>query len=139
MENRTRVRCPENEELASFMWNKWKDMAAQPKGLSENMEMTLSKAHFNVCNSKNPIRTVKDFSLIKGVGKMILRLMQGFFGTSSGGTEPADLTKKGNKTKGTKRYMPQRNSGVCIIDNPLQELIDAAEASGLSRAPIAHV
>lgn len=31
----------------------------------------------------------------RGVGKMILRLMQGFFGTSSGGTEPADLTKKG--------------------------------------------
>ncbi|CAK8564965.1 unnamed protein product [Lathyrus sativus] len=159
MENRSRVRCPENEELASFMWNKWKDMAAQPKGLSENMEMTLSKAHFNVCNSKNPIRTIKDFSLVKGVGKMILRLMQGFFGTGSGGTEPgtgsggtepADLTKKGNKTKGTKRYMPQRNSVAYALLITLyrgtsngnefmrkQELIDAAEASGLSRAPIA--
>ncbi|CAI8596066.1 unnamed protein product [Vicia faba] len=159
MENRTRVRCPENEELASFMWNKWKDMAAQPKGLSENMEMTLSKAHFNVCNSKTPILTIKDFSLIKGVGKMILRLMQGYFGTGSGGsepgtgsggTEPADLTKKGNKTKGTRRYMPQRNSVAYALLITLyrgtsngnefmrkQELIDAAEASGLSRAPIA--
>lgn len=67
MENRNRVRCPENQELASFMWNKWKEMAEQPKGLSDNIEMALSKAHFNVCNSKNPIRTIKDFSLIKYV------------------------------------------------------------------------
>lgn len=78
----------------------------------------------------------------RGVGKMILKLMQGFFGT---GSEPEDLTKKGmsgaiyfffffllfqftsppcivlsnfsffsnltgKRTKGTKRYMPQRNS-----------------------------
>ena len=81
------------------------------------------------------------------MGKMILRLMQGFFGTGCGGSEPEDLTKKGmsgaicfsfllfelallcffflcrilsnfsffsnligKKTKGTKRYVPQRNS-----------------------------
>lgn len=31
----------------------------------------------------------------RGVGKMMLRLMQGFFGTASGGTEPDDSTKKG--------------------------------------------
>lgn len=32
----------------------------------------------------------------RGVGKMILRLMQGFFGTGSGVSEPADnLTEKG--------------------------------------------
>lgn len=126
-------------------------MSAQPKGLSDNIEMTLSKAHFNVCNSKNPIRTIKDFSEIKGVGKMILRLMQGFFGTGSGGCEPDDLTKKGKKTKGTKRYVPQRNSVAYALLITLyrgtsngneymrkQELIDAAEASGLSRAPIAQ-
>ncbi|XP_045819750.1 crossover junction endonuclease MUS81 isoform X1 [Trifolium pratense] len=150
MENQTRVRCPENEELASFMKNKWKEMASQPKGLSDNIEMALSKAHFNVCNSKNPIRTIKDFSTVKGVGKMMLRLMQGFFGTGSGGTEPDDLTTKGKKTKGTKRYVPQRNSVAYALLITLyrgtsngnefmrkQELIDAAEASGLSRAPIA--
>ncbi|WJX30848.1 Crossover junction endonuclease mus81 [Trifolium repens] len=149
MENQTRVRCPENEELASFMKNKWKEMASQPKGLSDNIEMALSKAHFNVCNSKNPIRTIKDFSTVKGVGKMMLRLMQGFFGTGSGGNEPDDLTKKGKKAKGTKRYVPQRNSVAYALLITLyrgtsngnefmrkQELIDAAEASGLSRAPI---
>ncbi|MCI07027.1 crossover junction endonuclease MUS81-like protein, partial [Trifolium medium] len=32
--------------------------------------------------------------LHRGVGKMMLRLIQGFFGTGSGGTEPDDLTKK---------------------------------------------
>ncbi|KAK2440171.1 Restriction endonuclease, type II superfamily protein [Trifolium repens] len=149
MENQTRVLCPENEELASFMKNKWKEMASQPKGLSDNIEMALSKAHFNVCNSKNPIRTIKDFSTVKGVGKMMLRLMQGFFGTGSGGTEPDELTKKGKKAKGTKRYVPQRNSVAYALLITLyrgtsngnefmrkQELIDAAEASGLSRAPI---
>ncbi|KAL2337113.1 hypothetical protein Fmac_011559 [Flemingia macrophylla] len=150
MENQTQVRCPENQELANYVWNKWKEMAQQPKGISDNMEMTLSKAHFNVCSSKTPIRTIKEFSQVKGVGKMILRLMQGFFAMQSGGSEPADLTKKGKKTKGTKRYVPQKNSVAYALLITLyrgtsngnefmrkQELIDAAEASGLSRVPIA--
>ncbi|KAK7401305.1 hypothetical protein VNO78_12679 [Psophocarpus tetragonolobus] len=150
MEKKTQVRCPENQELATYVWNKWKEMAQQPKGISDNIEMTLSKAHFNVCNSKTPIRTIKDFSEVKGVGKMILRLMQGFFGTASGSSEQEDLTKKGKKTKGTRRYMPQKNSVAYALLITLyrgtssgnefmrkQELIDAAEASGLSRVPIA--
>ncbi|KAK7323407.1 hypothetical protein VNO77_26879 [Canavalia gladiata] len=149
MENRIQVRCPENQELATYVWDKWKEMAPQTKGISDNIEMALSKAHFNVCNSKNPIRTMKDFSEVKGVGKIILRLMQGFFGIGSGNSEPDDLNKKGKKTKGTKRYMPQRNSVAYALLITLyrgtsngnefmhkQELIDAAEASGLSRVPI---
>ncbi|CAI8596063.1 unnamed protein product [Vicia faba] len=115
MENRTRVRCPENEELASFMWNKWKEMAAQPKGLSENKAMTLCKARFNVLiglrlgfvafQSNNAVFFFLELC-VSGAGKMIYRPMQGFFGTgsggielgtSSGGTEQADLTKKGNR------------------------------------------
>ncbi|KAF1870130.1 hypothetical protein Lal_00017711 [Lupinus albus] len=147
MENR--VHCPENQELASYMWNKWKEMAEKPKGISDNIEMALSKAHLNVCNSKNPILTIKHFSQVKGVGKMILKLMQGFFGTTSEVSEPDGLTKKGKSTKGTKRYMPQRNSVAYALLITLyrgtsngnefmrkQELIDAAEASGLSRVPI---
>ena len=67
MENRSRVRCPENQDLASYMSSKWKEMAEQPKGISENIEMALSKAHFNVCNSKSPIQTIKDFSQVKYV------------------------------------------------------------------------
>ncbi|QCD95763.1 crossover junction endonuclease MUS81 [Vigna unguiculata] len=74
MENRTQVRCPENQELAAYMWNKWQEMAEQPKGISDNFEMTLSKAHFNVCSSKTPILTIKDFSQVK---------IEGYNGTES--------------------------------------------------------
>ncbi|KAL5760348.1 hypothetical protein ACOSQ2_019186 [Xanthoceras sorbifolium] len=157
MENHTkrRVVCQENEELAMYMLQKRQEMAEKPKGLSENIDMTLSKAYNNVCDAKQPIKTLKDLSQIKGVGKWILRLMQEFFQMGSGGSEPEDVTGKGKKTKemkakGTKHYMPQRNSVAYALLITLyrgtangnefmrkQELIDAAEASGLSRAPIA--
>ncbi|KAK3223842.1 hypothetical protein Dsin_010867 [Dipteronia sinensis] len=115
--------------------------------------MTLSKAYNNICDSKQPIKTLKDMSQIKGVGKWILKLMQEFFRADSGNSEPEDLTdkqSKGTKAKGTKHYMPQRTSVAYALLITLyrgiangnefmrkQELIDAAEASGLSRAPIA--
>ncbi|KAL7254069.1 hypothetical protein ACSBR1_008433 [Camellia fascicularis] len=149
MEKQRRVVCPENDNLAEFMWKKRQEMAERPKGISENIEMTLHKAYSNVCNSKSPIRTLKDFSQIKGVGKWILRLMQEYFGTDSGASEQEDITKKGKKAKGTKRYVPQKNSVAYALLLSLyrgtasgsdfmrkQELIDAAEASGLSRVPI---
>ncbi|XP_054816441.1 crossover junction endonuclease MUS81 isoform X2 [Prosopis cineraria] len=75
--------------------------------------------------------------------------MQGFFGTGSGNSEAEDQTKKGRKNNGSRRYMPQKNSVAYALLIALyrgtsngnefmgkQELIDAAEASGLSRAPI---
>ncbi|KAH9774271.1 Crossover junction endonuclease MUS81 [Citrus sinensis] len=156
MENHSkrRVVCAENEELAMYMLQKRQEMAETPKGLSENIDMTLSKAYNNICDAKNPIKTLKDLSQVKGVGKWILKLMQEFFETDSGGSEPEDLTAKSKKskavkTKGTKRYMPQRNSVAYALLITLyrgttngnefmrkQDLIDAAEASGLSRAPI---
>ncbi|XP_048330077.2 crossover junction endonuclease MUS81 isoform X2 [Ziziphus jujuba] len=153
MERQRRVVvCAENEELAAYMLKKWDEMANQrPKGITENVEMTLTKAYSNLCASKTPIQTLKEFSQIKGVGKWILRLMQGFFETVSGNSEPEDLAKKkGKKTKGARRYMPQKNSVAYALLITLyrgttngnefmrkQELIDAAEASGLSRVPIA--
>nr|XP_023918887.1 crossover junction endonuclease MUS81 isoform X1 [Quercus suber]POF02364.1 crossover junction endonuclease mus81 [Quercus suber] len=75
--------------------------------------------------------------------------MQGFFETGSGSSEPEDLAGKGKKKKGMKRYVPQKNSVAYALLITLyrgttngnefmrkQELIDAAEASGLSRVPI---
>ncbi|KAF3436728.1 hypothetical protein FNV43_RR19475 [Rhamnella rubrinervis] len=116
-EQRRLVACLENEELAVYMLKKWEEMAEQrPKGITENIEMTLSKAYSNLCASKTPIKTIKDFSHIKlsfsshGCGKWILKLMQGFFETAPGSSGLEDLTKKSKKTKGTKRYMPQKNS-----------------------------
>ncbi|XP_040992657.1 crossover junction endonuclease MUS81 isoform X2 [Juglans microcarpa x Juglans regia] len=144
------VVCTENEGLVAYMWSKRQELAEKPKGISENVDMTLSKAYSNICNSKNPIKTLKDLSQIKGVGKWILRLMQGFFEAGSGGSEPEDLSKEGKRRKGTKRYVPQKNSVSYALLIALyrgiangkefmrkQELIDAAEASGLSRVPIA--
>ncbi|PON74374.1 DNA repair protein [Parasponia andersonii] len=149
--NRLVVRCSENEELVEYMLSKCKEMADQrPKGFSENVEMTLSKAYSNLCSSKTPITTLKDFSQIKGVGKWILKLMQGFFKADSTNCELEDVSKRGNKTKGCRRYLPQKNSVAYALLITLyrgtangnefmhkQKLIDAAEASGLSRVPIA--
>ncbi|KAH7862825.1 hypothetical protein Vadar_010029 [Vaccinium darrowii] len=149
MEKHRRVVCAENEELVEFMWKKRQEMAERPKGISENIEKTLQKAYSNVCNSKTHIKTLKDLSQIKGVGKWILRLMQEFFGTDSGTSEQEESTNKGKKSKGTRRYVPQKNSvayallitlyrGTATGSDFMQktELIDAAEASGLSRVPI---
>ncbi|KAM7472572.1 hypothetical protein LguiA_010755 [Lonicera macranthoides] len=149
MEKQRQVVCNDNKELANFIWDKRQEMAQRSKGISENIDMTLYKAYSNVCNCKNPITTIKEFAKIKGVGKWILRLMQGFFGTDSSASENEELTKKGKKINRTKRYMPQKNSvaysllitlyrGTSNGSNFMrkQELIDAAEASGLSRAPI---
>ncbi|KAL3348367.1 hypothetical protein AABB24_021831 [Solanum stoloniferum] len=153
MENKKVVVCPENEELAAYVWNKKQEMAQSPNGISENISMTLQKAYTNLCKSKTPIKTLKEFSKIKGVGKWLLRLMKGFFETddrdASSSEESDDSTEKGKKNKGTKRYMPQKNSVAYALLITLyrsttngekfmhkQELIDATEASGLSRAPV---
>ncbi|XP_038892705.1 crossover junction endonuclease MUS81 isoform X2 [Benincasa hispida] len=62
---RSPVVCPENEDIATFMWQKRLEMAATPKGISDKVDMTLYKAYFNVCNSKVPIKSMKDLSQIK--------------------------------------------------------------------------
>ncbi|KVI07434.1 DNA repair nuclease, XPF-type/Helicase, partial [Cynara cardunculus var. scolymus] len=92
-------------------------MEDTPKGISESNAMTLLKASKNVCSSKTPIKTLKDFSKVKN--------------------------------KGNTQYVPQKNSVAYALLITLyrgiangndfmrkQELIDAAEASGLSRSPI---
>ncbi|XP_011091811.1 crossover junction endonuclease MUS81 isoform X1 [Sesamum indicum] len=150
MENRNKAVCPGNEEVAAYLLNKRQELAQSAKGISENMDMTLSKAYSNICNCKTPIKTLRDLSQIKGVGKWILKQMKGFFETDSGSSENDELTKKGNKKKGPRRYIPQKNSVAYALLISLfrgtengnefmckQELIDAAETSGLSRVPIA--
>ncbi|KAL6563037.1 Crossover junction endonuclease mus81 [Orobanche hederae] len=75
----------------------------------------------------------------RGVGKWILKQMQEFFETDS---KKDDLTKKGNRNKGAKRYMPQKNSVAYALLVTLfrgtengnefmckKELIDVAETS----------
>ncbi|XVF40822.1 hypothetical protein PTKIN_Ptkin01aG0147000 [Pterospermum kingtungense] len=150
METNRRVMCPENEELANYLLQKRQELADKPKGITENTDKTLSKAYNNICKAQHPIKTLKDLHDVKGVGKWILVLMHGYFESGSGSSEPEDITIKGKKTKGNRRYLPQKNSVAYALLITLyretadgnefmhkQDLIDAAEASGLSRAPIA--
>lgn len=67
MENKKKGKavCPENEDVAAYLLNKRQELAQSPKGISENMDMTLSKAYSNICNCKTPIKTLRDLSLIK--------------------------------------------------------------------------
>lgn len=134
--------CPENAELVEFMLKKQKEMV----DLSENNAKTISKACSKVCSSKTPIKTLKDFSNVKGVGKWILRIMKDFFTDEA---ENEEMIQSGKRNKGNKQYVPQKNSAAYALLITLyrgtsngtefmrkQELIDAAEASGLSRSPI---
>ncbi|KAL2230468.1 UNVERIFIED_CONTAM: Crossover junction endonuclease MUS81 [Sesamum indicum] len=65
MENRNKAVCPGNEEVAAYLLNKRQELAQSAKGISENMDMTLSKAYSNICNCKTPIKTLRDLSQIK--------------------------------------------------------------------------
>ncbi|KAK6928839.1 ERCC4 domain [Dillenia turbinata] len=149
MERPRAVVCRVNEELATFMWTKRQEMASQSKGISENLDSTLWKAYSNVCNCKTPIKTLKDLSEVNGVGKWMLRLLKEFFETELVDSDPEEEMPTKGKKKGTQRYMPRKNSVAYALLITLyrgitsgseymrkQELIDAAEASGLSRVPI---
>ncbi|ESQ54193.1 hypothetical protein EUTSA_v10024809mg [Eutrema salsugineum] len=142
MDDERSVLCRENQGLADYVLQKKREHADKPKGLSENMGRTFLKAYNNVCDSKDPISSLKDLSQIKGFGKCMLNLMKGYFDTGAGSS--------GTKATGRKRYIPQiKSAGYALLitlhrGTPnekdfmrKQELIDAADSSGLSHVPIA--
>jgi crossover junction endonuclease MUS81 len=65
MEATRPVRCPANEAVALYLFNKRQEMAALSNGFSENLDMTLSKAYGSICGAKTPIKTLKELSKIK--------------------------------------------------------------------------
>ncbi|KAL5708242.1 Crossover junction endonuclease mus81 [Ranunculus cassubicifolius] len=149
------VICPENEELAQYMWNKRKEMA-ESNSLSERIDSTLYKAYCKLCNTKTPVKTIKEFSEVNGVGKWTVTIMKGFFKKDDDdgfeAEESLSPNKGKKKSKGPRQYVPQKNSVpyallITLYRGTLngsdfmrkQELIDTAEASGLSRVPIAPV
>ncbi|KAI3425613.1 ERCC4 domain-containing protein [Psidium guajava] len=149
MEDQTGAVSPSNEGLVHFMLQKKLELSRAPKGLSENAEATLARAIHNVSQSQSPINSLKELSQLKGVGKWILKLVRRYFENDSPNSENEDSTTKGKNAKGTKRYLPKKNSVAYALLITLyrgtsngneymhkQELIDAAEASGLSRVPI---
>ncbi|RZR94983.1 hypothetical protein BHM03_00023768 [Ensete ventricosum] len=158
MENLRPVRCSENEEIGLYLWRKRQEMV-ESNGLSENLDQTLSKAYRSICDAKTPIKTLKDLSQIKPTKKVTIDLNFLLFAFSLA-LQSAWLhllLKKtncylfiGKKAKEPKRYVPMKNSVAYALLVTLyramtngssymkkQELIDAAEASGLSRTSIA--
>ncbi|CAM8920099.1 unnamed protein product [Rhodiola kirilowii] len=153
MEFRRKVACPENEELVTYLLGKRQELVEKPKGISEKLDGTLHKAYVNICDSSAALKTLKDLSRIKGVGNWMLKLMQDFFKgdpvPSDSEESPEDLTRQGKKGVKSRPYVPQKNSVAYALlitlyrgtsnENDFmrkQELIDAAESSGLSRVSI---
>ncbi|CAD6234937.1 unnamed protein product [Miscanthus lutarioriparius] len=150
-----KVHNPENESLSRFFLEKWRAMMQEPDGLSPNNYLAFANANRSLCSSKEPIRTLKDFSNVKGVGPWLIQHMKSFFAESNQDLSPAKgnvslflwLTERNQK--GKKSYLPRKNTAAYAILITLlrakangkyfmmkQELIDAAEASGLSRDAI---
>ncbi|XP_044978399.1 crossover junction endonuclease MUS81-like isoform X3 [Hordeum vulgare subsp. vulgare] len=148
-----KVSLPENEEAAARIFEKHRSMAAQqPGGLPDHQARALSAAYAGVCSAKEPVRTPADLARLKGVGDWVVDVMRDSFPGSSldlsppTSNTPGDTGKKGKRNK---PYVPQLNSAAYAIVITLyremirgtefmkkQELIDAAEASGLSRKAI---
>uniref|UniRef100_A0ACD5XDA5 Uncharacterized protein n=1 Tax=Avena sativa TaxID=4498 RepID=A0ACD5XDA5_AVESA len=138
-----KVQLPENEELAARLLEKHSSMAEQPGGLSEHQGQALSAAYRGVRLAKLPFRTPRDLSRIKGVGDWVIHIMEDSFPRPSLDLSPGET---GKKRKRTKPYVPGINTAPYAIVITLyremmkgkdfmmkKELIDAAEASGLSR------
>uniref|UniRef100_A0A7N0VDP7 Crossover junction endonuclease MUS81 n=1 Tax=Kalanchoe fedtschenkoi TaxID=63787 RepID=A0A7N0VDP7_KALFE len=153
MEYRREVTCRENEELVTYLLGKRQELADAPKGISDKLDGTLRKAYVNICDSTVPITNLKDLSRVKGVGNWMLKLMQDFFKAdpvaSDSEESPEDLRQRGKKGDKFRHYVPKKNSvafaliitlyrGTPNADDFMrkQELIDAAESSGLSRVSI---
>jgi crossover junction endonuclease MUS81 len=60
-----KVHHPENESLSRFFLEKWRAMMQEPDGLSQNNYLAFANANRSLCSSKEPIRTLKDFSNVK--------------------------------------------------------------------------
>ncbi|KAF8646988.1 hypothetical protein HU200_065502 [Digitaria exilis] len=105
-----KVHHPDNEALSRFFLEKWRALMQGPDALSENNCHTFATANRNLCAAKEPIRTLQDFSKIKGAHfanrnwGLILVL---FF------LESWELS--GKKTKGPKCYLPRKNSAAYAI------------------------
>ncbi|CAL4945571.1 unnamed protein product [Urochloa decumbens] len=108
-----KARLPENEEVARALHEKRLAMREQPAGFKEHLDRTFGKAYRNVCASTEPIRTLKDFSKINGVGPWLIRCMKGFFAESSKDLSPTKCNvagENGKKPRGPKRCVPKKNN-----------------------------
>ncbi|XP_044432014.1 crossover junction endonuclease MUS81 [Triticum aestivum] len=148
-----KVNLPENEEVAARIFGKHRSMAAQqPGGFPEHQARALSAAYTGVCAAKEPVRTPGDLARVTGVGGWVVDVMEDSFpGSSLDLSPPRSNTpgETGKKNTRNKPYVPRMKSAAYAIMIALcremekgkefmmrQELIDAAEASGLSQYAI---
>ncbi|KAG0576544.1 hypothetical protein KC19_5G088600 [Ceratodon purpureus] len=144
------VLCPANEELAAFLVEKREEWFV--KQYSDNLDSVFIGAHKNVCESTVPLTSLRAVSKVKGIGKWLLKILAEFYKPDEDMAEDEDEEQPGGSQrakKAPKRYLPKKNSGPYALLITLyraymlgkefmmrQELIDAAEASGLSTMPI---
>ncbi|EFJ11322.1 hypothetical protein SELMODRAFT_447091 [Selaginella moellendorffii] len=135
------VACEQNEGLALYIYWKREELMQKPS-FSDNLDATFTTAYRNVCDHKAPICTLKEAAKVRGIGAWMLKQLKDFFADGE-----IDAAKK---RKTTRRYLPQKNSAPYALLITLyggflnegksymmkQELIDAAELSGLSKMQI---
>ncbi|KAF7026025.1 hypothetical protein CFC21_038165 [Triticum aestivum] len=148
-----KVNLRENKEVTARIFEKHRSMAAQqPGGLPDHQARALSAAYTGVCAAKEPVRTPGDLARLKGVGGWVVDVMEDSFpGSSLDLSPPTSNTpgEMGKKNTRNKPYVPRLKSAAYAIMITLyremergkefmmrQELIDAAEASGLSEHAI---
>ncbi|KXG34104.1 crossover junction endonuclease MUS81-like [Sorghum bicolor] len=112
-----KVRVPENEEVARCLHEKRLSMREQPAGFKEHLDRTFAKAYRNVCAANEPIRTLKEFSKINGVGPWLIRCMKGFFPESK-----QDSPTKGKKTRVPKCPKPKKNTAAAAASSSSSSL-----------------
>ncbi|TVU36915.1 hypothetical protein EJB05_18870, partial [Eragrostis curvula] len=113
-----KVRLPENEGVARYLHEKRLSVQEQTGGLKVHLDRTFAKAYRNVCDAAEPIRTLKEFSKINGVGPWLMRNMKEFFADSNQDLSPtkgklAGANGKhchGKKPRGLKSSLPKKNT-----------------------------
>ena len=75
--------CPQNEPLALYILQKREELASKKDGYREKLDATLTKAYRNICESKNPICSLREASQVHGIGQWMLKLLKGFFSDAS--------------------------------------------------------
>ncbi|KAL2635846.1 hypothetical protein R1flu_007325 [Riccia fluitans] len=160
------VVCCENRFLADWFFQKQLELDVAEK-CNPGLEETLKKAFVKVCDHPTHIKNLHDAKQVKGIGTWLLKkLKDEFFQDESPTAVDAQNTaynlaidvqngpsrSQGKKGRGKKRYLPGKNTaGYALLITLFrahrdgkefmkkQELIDAAELTGLSRTPIMPV
>ena len=81
--NSLHVACSQNEPLALYILQKREELVAKKEGCREKLDATLTKAFRNVCDSKNPICSLREASQVNGIGQWMLKLLKDFFSDQS--------------------------------------------------------